>query len=93
MSTAKSNSTSTAAVTLSGVGIALTVVFLATTGGGFALNLAGMLGLAGLILGIVAAKREGKSGRATTAIVLGSIAFLLWAGLWIFALIFVGAIG
>lgn len=51
-----------------------------------------VVALLGVILGIVALKKRQSKGMAITGLVISIAAILLSAGLYVFALIFIGAI-
>lgn len=74
------------------IGIVLTAVFLFTASGAGTLIAAGVAGLIGVVLGAFGAGREQAKGMSVIGIVLGGLVVLLVIGLYIFALVFVGAI-
>jgi len=68
-------------------------LFLFFTLGGFApLILSGVLGAAGVVLGILALNRKQSRAFAVTGIVTGALSLVFGLGILIFALVFVGAI-
>ena len=69
------------------------LLFLFFTLGGFApLILSGVLGAAGVVLGILALTRKQSRAFAVTGIVTGAFSVVFGLGILIFALVFVGAI-
>lgn len=81
---------SIAALVLSSIGTVLSAyildVFLTAT----PLDYAGLIGLAGVALGIFADKREGSNWINSTAIALGAVALLVGIIVWVMAFAFSG---
>ncbi|MCB1273938.1 MAG: hypothetical protein KDB25_06035 [Leucobacter sp.] len=92
MSTSASKLLSILALALSVIGIVLLVIFFTTLAGAGVLLVAGIAGLAGVVLGIVGAVKERARAMSVTGIVLGVIAMLIALGVFLFALAFVGAL-
>lgn len=91
MSTSASKLLSILALALSVIGIVLLVIFFTTLAGAGVLLVAGIAGLAGVVLGIVGAVKERARAMSVTGIVLGVIVALIALGVFLFALAFVGA--
>lgn len=74
------------------VGLLLVVVYFATPAGGTLLLIGAIVGLIGFIFGIIALQRRQSKGMAITGLITGLIALLAAAAIYIFALIFIGAL-
>ena len=92
MQTPTSKLLSTLTLLAGAVAVVLTLVFFFTMVGGGTLVAALVAGVVGIILGVVALRKEQAKGIAVTGLVLSISIVLLAAGLMLFALIFVGAI-
>ncbi len=68
------------------------VLFFALPGGPAPLAAAAFLGGVAIVFGIIALRRHQSKGSAITGIVTGAFSFLLSAGIYVFALLFIGAI-
>lgn len=78
---------------LSGVlGIVFGILFLFMTTGPALLIAAGVVGLLGVVLGIFGVVLERAKAMSVTGIVLGTLVVLFAIGLYLFALVFIGAI-
>ena len=74
------------------LGLVSAVTFFFTSTGPVFLGLGVLAGILGVVFGIIALRHERPDPSAVTGIVTGSISALLGIGLFVFALIFVGAI-
>ena len=82
------------AALLAGVGslVLLVFFFVVAAAGPAVLGAAVLCGGAGVVLGIVALRRRLPKGLAITGLVLGAAGLLLASGIFVFALIFIGAL-
>lgn len=88
----QSNGISLAALIVSISSFALLIVFVAVDAGATPLWISLFLGLIGLILAIIALVKKQSKGMAITALIISILSFIVAIGLFIFALIFVGAL-
>lgn len=89
---ANSRGLAIAALVLGLAGLILAIVFLFTAVGPIPLTLGILLGVAAVILGIVALKKQQPKGMAVFGLVLGAVVAILGLAIWVFALLFVGAL-
>lgn len=73
-------------------GLLCTVLFFATEAGGPMLAAGVVCGAVAVVLGIVAVVMRRPNGMAVTGVVTGAVALLLGAAIFVFALLFVGAL-
>ena len=74
------------------LGLLAVLVFFMTDLGGSLLTVGAVLGIVGFVLGIVALKKRQSKGMAVTGLVTGLISALLALAIFVFALIFIGAL-
>lgn len=74
------------------VGLLLVVVYFTSPAGGTLLLVGAIVGLIGFIFSIVALRRRESKGMAITGLITGLVALLAAAAIYIFALIFIGAL-
>lgn len=74
------------------ISLALMVVFFAVANGPAFLVASALCGVLAIVLGVVGLRMRRRDGAAITGIVLGSICALFGLAIFVFALIFVGAL-
>lgn len=89
---ASSNALSLASLIVSIFGALLIIVFFVTPAGAPILWVGAVAGLVAVFLGIFALNKRQSKGMALTGFIIGALCVLIAVGLFIFALIFVGAI-
>jgi ABC-type Fe3+-siderophore transport system permease subunit len=88
---ASSNALSLASLIVSIFGALLILVFFVTTVGAPILWIGAVAGLAAVILGVIALNKRQSKALALTGFIIGALCVVIAVGLFIFALIFVGA--
>lgn len=83
---------STAALIAGLVSLAALVAFIVLPAGATPLLFAALFGAIAIILGIIGVRGSRSKGKAITGIISGAFSLLLSAAIYIFALLFVGAI-
>ncbi|MGO1539537.1 MAG: hypothetical protein ACTHZ9_08765 [Leucobacter sp.] len=73
------------------IGLVFLLVFFFSMVGASFLTVAAILGVLAIILGIVALAKRQSKGLALTGLILGAVTTLLALGVFVFALLFVGA--
>lgn len=68
------------------------VIFLAVSAGSTPLLIAALLGALAIVLGIVGIRGSRTKGKAIAGIITGAFSLLISAAIYIFALLFIGAI-
>lgn len=86
-----SNALALASLIVSIVGAVLILIFFLTVAGAPILWSGAVLGLVAVILAVVALNKRQPKGMALTGFIIGALCVLIAVGLFVFALIFVGA--